>query len=117
MSNILQQIQLPVIASDECKKKFNDAHLSQEAEFSADHVLCAGYTDGESAACNEDSGGPMILPIHESDWFPYYQIGLVSYSHGCGRKRYPASKQMFNVMSIGSSANCINQRMFENNTQ
>lgn len=88
MTNILQQVQLNVIETDKCKEKFNDAGYYTEAKFSAAHVHCT-YTDGGLAPCEGDSGGPLMLPVHDNGRFPYFEIGLVSYSHGCGRANIP----------------------------
>lgn len=83
-AKILQQIQIPVISNDECKKKFKEAGYCQhgsEYRFNESYVLCAGYTEGGISPCFGDSGGPMMIPVFESG-FKYYQIGIVSYGKG-----------------------------------
>lgn len=84
-AKILQQIQVPVMTNDECKKKFKDAGYCQfgaEYRFNETYVICAGYTEGGKSPCFGDSGGPMMLPIHENGEFPYYLIGVISYGKG-----------------------------------
>lgn len=63
--------------------------LLEDFQFS-DAVLCAGYADGGKDGCRGDSGGPMMLPSYENGKFPFYQIGIVSYSIGCARPNVPA---------------------------
>lgn len=91
-ADILQQVQVPVITNDECKKKYEDADRYQygaEYRFNETYVLCAGFTAGGKDSCYGDSGGPLMLPIHENGRFPYYQIGIISYGYGCGRPNIP----------------------------
>lgn len=56
----------------------------------SDAVLCAGLAAGGKDSCQGDSGGPMMLPMYENGKFPFYQIGIVSYSDGCARPNVPA---------------------------
>lgn len=86
MTNILQQVQVPVISNDECKKKFQIIKpfmRDMDIRFNESYVMCAGYTVGGKDACIGDSGGPMMLPIAgENGQFAFYQIGTVSYGLG-----------------------------------
>lgn len=92
MSNILQQVQIPVIENAECKEKYLNVrpHLKlPELRFHEAYVLCAGFAVGGKDACLGDSGGPLMIPIHEYGRFQFYQIGIVSYALGCGRPNIP----------------------------
>ncbi|RTL25327.1 MAG: trypsin-like serine protease [Burkholderiales bacterium] len=75
-SRLLQEVQLPVLPTSTCS-------LSQES-FRGDSQFCAGYEDGGKDACTGDSGGPLVAI--DSMGCPY-QIGIVSYGRGCGRKQ------------------------------
>lgn len=90
---ILQQVETPVVANNECKKLYeNNGSVSKTNEYRLDeeYVLCAGLTAGGKGSCEGDSGGPMMLPIFENGRFPYYQIGIVSNGVGCGRPNLPS---------------------------
>lgn len=77
---ILLQAQIPVISNSECKKKYRA--IGRSNILFEDHVLCAGFEAGGTDACQKDSGGPLMLLIHENGKFSYYQIGIVSYGIG-----------------------------------
>lgn len=47
-------------------------------------AVCAGNLGGGHDSCKGDSGGPMMMPVHENGKFPFYQIGIVSYGKDCG---------------------------------
>lgn len=54
LSNVLQQVQIPIVGNAECKKKFEDAgefEYGREYRFNETYVLCAGFTDGGKDAC------------------------------------------------------------------
>lgn len=49
MTNILQQIQIPLVTNYECRKKYEDAGrlvLGLEYRFKEDYVICAGWSVG-----------------------------------------------------------------------
>lgn len=92
MTNIIQQVQVPLVANDECRKKYEDAGrlvIGIEYRYSEEYVICAGWTAGGMDACQGDSGGPLMLPVHENGRFPFYQIGIVSYGDGCAQRNSP----------------------------
>lgn len=88
-SSVLLHAQVTVIKNDDCREKIRKTGaLKKEYQFDK-YVLCAGLEAGGVDACNGDSGGPLMLPIHQNGSFPFYQIGVVSYGIGCGRLSSP----------------------------
>lgn len=91
LSDVLQQVQVPVIENRECKMRYLKIGSYRGSEqFDERHVLCAGYTEGGKDSCQGDSGGPLMLPKRTIDGrFPFYQIGIISYGAGCARAKVP----------------------------
>ncbi|XP_076766267.1 venom serine protease Bi-VSP [Xylocopa sonorina] len=86
-SSALMEVQLPVVSNDVCKEAYSEF----EKAVIDYRVLCAGYARGGKDACQGDSGGPLMLPqkIPDGNGYTYYQIGVVSYGHGCAKAGYP----------------------------
>lgn len=89
-SNVLQELQLPVLDNSECKEQYRkQGKLISENQF-ADAVICAGVLTGGHDSCQGDSGGPLMQPIYDEEYGSrYYQIGIVSYGIGCARTDTP----------------------------
>lgn len=61
-SNVLQEVQLPVLGNDICVDKYRDARrLLSEKQFD-DGVICVGVLAGGKDSCQGDSGGPLMAP-------------------------------------------------------
>lgn len=93
MSDVLQQVQIPVIGNTECKKKYRIVRPAMdliELRLSDIYVICAGFAEGGKGACFGDSGSPLMLPIENNGKFAFYQIGITSSGLGCGRENTPA---------------------------
>ncbi|KAL8588955.1 hypothetical protein ACOMHN_065737 [Nucella lapillus] len=73
----LQQVELPVIDSQQCGTWYNQT-ITPDA-------FCAGYTRGGRDACKGDSGGPYACP-RGGVWV---QGGLVSWGKDCGATHQP----------------------------
>ncbi|XP_062373690.1 tryptase-2-like [Sardina pilchardus] len=72
----LQQVKLPLVDDDTCRKKFPDT---------TDKQFCAGYMEGGKDSCQGDSGGPLVCKSGSK----FVQVGVVSYGHGCAQRGYP----------------------------
>ncbi|CAL4059571.1 unnamed protein product, partial [Meganyctiphanes norvegica] len=76
MSNYLQEVQVPILANDNCGSWGTKAAMK----------LCAGGQPGKDS-CGGDSGGPLVVKENNK----YVQVGVVSYGHrtGCASTSYP----------------------------
>lgn len=82
-SNVLRQVLVPIVDSEECAKKYQVTPASIDEK-----VFCAG-TPGKDS-CQGDSGGPFMIN-NEDDRFE--MIGLVSFGIGCARTEFPGVYQ------------------------
>ena len=78
---MLKEIKVPLWENRDCQKAL-------ENQFGASYKLpstaiCAG-SEGRDA-CDGDGGGPLVCE-KENHW---YQVGVVSFGIGCGRKNTP----------------------------
>lgn len=89
-SDVLMQLQVPVVDTRTCRNlhlvdgvdKVNASIMINE------HVICAGGSR-HKGFFSGDSGGPLMLPIHQNGKFPFYQIGVISFTWGCARDNVP----------------------------
>jgi len=80
-SNVLMQVGVPVINSNECAKMYKAARITIES----DAMMCAGYKQGGKDACQGDSGGPFVVKKDNA----YTLQGVVSFGIGCARPGMP----------------------------
>ncbi|XP_044515459.1 serine protease 55 [Gracilinanus agilis] len=78
-STSLQRANLELLDWEDCYKK---VFLLTE------NMLCAWDSEGQSDSCQGDSGGPLVCHKgnNKKTW---YQLGIVSWGEGCGRKGKP----------------------------
>lgn len=110
VSNVLLQLQLPLVDNETCRKLVFSAGALYANYQIRDHVICAGLTCGEGIWAG-DSGGPLMLPFHQNGTFPFYQIGIVSFSYHCARENVPGI-----FSSVQFHADWIKQQL-ENKTE
>ena len=70
-SDLLKWTTLPVITNDQCNKIAGALFASI-----TDRVICAGADRLDRGVCFGDSGGPLLVPYHES----WMQIGVTSFA-------------------------------------
>jgi secreted trypsin-like serine protease len=72
-SPTLQSVQVPMVADRTC--------ATEESNFDAGAMVCAGYPQGGRDACAGDSGGPLVVDGR--------LVGVVSWGDGCARAGKP----------------------------
>ncbi|XP_024086274.1 serine protease nudel-like [Cimex lectularius] len=78
----LQEVQLPVISTAECRKRTIFLPLYKVT----DNMFCAGYERGGRDACLGDSGGPLMCQESDGRWT---LTGVTSNGYGCARANRP----------------------------
>ncbi|XP_054267242.1 uncharacterized protein LOC128989379 [Macrosteles quadrilineatus] len=78
----LQEVQLPVISTSECRKRTLFLPLYKVTE----NMFCAGYDRGGRDACLGDSGGPLMCQENDGHWS---LMGVTSNGYGCARANRP----------------------------
>ncbi len=77
ISVMLQKATVPIIDREKCRE--------MSGYFLDETMICAGYPEGITDACNGDSGGPLV--IQRDGHFEL--VGVVSHGTGCARKNKP----------------------------
>lgn len=72
LSDSLRKVTVNYVPHDTCNNQYRGS-------INADTMLCAGVVEGGKDSCQGDSGGP-IFDMNG------YQVGVVSWGAGCGRK-------------------------------
>jgi len=75
-SDILMKSTAPIISDENCRLAYG--------EDIREGMICAGYSSGESDACDGDSGGPLVVK-QGGEW---QQVGIVSWGEGCAQAGY-----------------------------
>uniref|UniRef100_A0A3Q0S050 Peptidase S1 domain-containing protein n=1 Tax=Amphilophus citrinellus TaxID=61819 RepID=A0A3Q0S050_AMPCI len=78
-SNVLQEVNVPIVGNRECKCYYKDVTDVKE------NMICAGLKAGGKDSCQGDSGGPLMIK-KDSIWI---QSGVVSFGDGCALPMRP----------------------------
>ncbi|KAK1168849.1 ovochymase-2-like [Acipenser oxyrinchus oxyrinchus] len=79
VSEILQEVDLPLISAQQCDKVLTTLKLATMDET----MTCAGFPEGGRDACQGDSGGPLVCKRPSGLWT---LMGVTSWGVGCARK-------------------------------
>ncbi|CAG2105443.1 unnamed protein product, partial [Medioppia subpectinata] len=74
----LQTLDVPVVGRDKCQVNYDEI---KDLMPITDSMLCAGFTEGNKDACQNDSGGPLK--------YKNQLVGLVSWGKECALPDYP----------------------------
>lgn len=81
MPDKLQYVELPIVGRETCQANYNSINEVDSG------MVCAGQAEGGISPCSGDSGGPLICPNAEGEW---YLAGIVSWGMiPCGQPNYP----------------------------
>ena len=69
LPRVLQQVALPIVDAESCKKSYSDAKISELVA----SQICAGYPQGGKDSCQGDSGGPLMVRDTNGK---YVQVGV-----------------------------------------
>ena len=79
-ASTLQKADMTFYSRPNCQEIYSDSLTNVGAD-----MVCAGVEGGGKDACKGDSGGPMIADIGNE----VYQLGIISWGVGCGRREKP----------------------------
>nr|XP_012630921.1 serine protease 52-like [Microcebus murinus] len=79
LSPVLQKVNLELVTWKTC---LNTLSLITK------NMLCAGSAQGGKDSCQGDSGGPLVCQKKKKKNI-WYQLGIISWGVGCGRKNLP----------------------------
>ena len=79
--DILQTIDLKITPNKECAEDYKDFEVHVTPR-----MICAGGQEEGKGACSGDSGGPLMCKL-DNQWV---QVGITSWSSGCGHINYPS---------------------------
>lgn len=91
-NDTLLQAEVRVTSIDQCNKNYSRLEISW---LNIDErFLCASDPEGKKDACQGDSGGPLMWNNQQGSLEhltseKWYQLGLVSFGHGCANSQYP----------------------------
>ena len=81
-TDCLRTASVPIIEPQECKNMYED----YENVKIVDGMMCAGFKQGVTDACDSDSGGPLTCQSSDGRHVVH---GIVSWGDRCGQKNRP----------------------------
>uniref|UniRef100_A0A8D2K066 Peptidase S1 domain-containing protein n=1 Tax=Theropithecus gelada TaxID=9565 RepID=A0A8D2K066_THEGE len=82
-SFVLREAELNILRHEQCREMIKKKSVAKSKMVTRGTVC--GYNDQGKDSCQGDSGGPLVCELNGT-WF---QVGIVSWGVGCGRKGYP----------------------------
>jgi len=85
----LQVVALKVISNDECRNAEGKVggYSDSYEDYIFDDMMCT-FTENKDA-CQDDSGGPLVIRGEDSNGAGDIQVGVVSWGTGCATKVFP----------------------------
>nr|XP_037859979.1 serine protease 44-like isoform X2 [Chlorocebus sabaeus]XP_037859980.1 serine protease 44-like isoform X2 [Chlorocebus sabaeus] len=80
---VLREAELNILRHEQCREMIKKKSVAKSKMVTRGTVC--GYNDQGKDSCQGDSGGPLVCELNGT-WF---QVGIVSWGVGCGRKGYP----------------------------
>ncbi|XP_011888787.1 PREDICTED: serine protease 44-like isoform X4 [Cercocebus atys] len=77
------EAELNILRHEQCREMIKKKSVAKSKMVTRGTVC--GYNDQGKDSCQGDSGGPLVCELNGT-WF---QVGIVSWGVGCGRKGYP----------------------------
>ncbi|XP_075545266.1 clotting factor B-like [Dermacentor variabilis] len=119
LQTVLQEAQVPLVNNDACDRAYHSLG-SYDREFPHgvnEHFVCAGNTtDGGVDACQQDSGGPLVVNVDRDGGTYYELVGVVSFGVGCGSAAFPgvyASVSHFMPWILNATVNIVPEEAYD----
>ena len=77
--DVLQMVEVPIVSNETC-----NALESYDGSI-LDSMVCAGLAEGGRDSCQNDSGGPLVVPDPSGD---FIQVGVTSFGRGCASPNF-----------------------------
>lgn len=113
LQTVLQEAQVPLVENTACDRAYKSLG-SYDREFPQgvnEQFVCAGnITDGGVDACQQDSGGPLVVSVERGRQTYYELVGVVSFGVGCGSAAFPgvyASVSHFMQWILNATASIV----------
>ena len=83
-SNVLKYVSVPLITNEKCVQP----HTNYQPYQLTSNMVCAGIKEGGKDSCQNDSGGPLVVPRSSNDASAII-YGVVSWGVGCAKPNNP----------------------------